>query len=58
MQNTPSCVLGLQVQDAVRAHDAVAIGYRSNSGTVHLGIESREAFKLQDRERLIVLSYN
>ena len=46
------------MQDQVRAHNTVAIGYRANNGTVHLGMESRESFRLQDNERLVVLSYN
>jgi len=46
------------VQDAVRAQQAVAIGYRDKHGLVHLGLESKQIVDLAPTERLVVVSYN
>jgi hypothetical protein len=46
------------VQDAVRAHSAVAIGIRDRQGLVNLKLDSAENFDLKPGECLIVISHD
>lgn len=46
-----------QVQDAVRSHQAVVLGFRDARGAIRLGPHSSARAAMQPEERLVVISY-